>query len=135
MLPDSAAISEVTRRTGKPVMIGEYHFGATDRGLPSTGLRGVASQKDRGVAYRAYVETGAALPQIVGTHYFIWNDQPVLGRYDGENFNIGLVDVCNTPYKEMVEAARLTHERIYHVASGLVEPFAGRAERLPQVGF
>jgi len=135
MLPDSAVIREVAERTGKPVMIGEYHFGATDRGLPSTGLRAASSQEDRGVAYRAYVETGAALPQLVGIHYFIWNDQPVLGRYDGENFNIGLVDVCNTPYREMVEAARLTNQRIYPVASTMVKPFAGRAERLPQVGF
>ncbi len=135
MLPDTAAIREVTRRTGKPVLIGEYHFGATDRGLPSTGLRAVGSQKERGVAYRAYVETGAALPQMVGIHYFIWNDQPVLGRYDGENFNIGLVDVCNTPYREMVEAVRLTNQRIYPVAAALVEPFAQQAQPLPRVGF
>ncbi|HUU26620.1 MAG TPA: hypothetical protein VM123_02305 [archaeon] len=135
MLPDSAAISEVTRRTGKPVLIGEYHFGAVDRGLLSTGLRGVASQTDRGTAYRAYVETGAALPQLVGAHFFIWNDQPVLGRYDGENFNIGLVDACNTPYREMVEAMRLTNERIYLVASGKEKPFEGRAESVPQIGF
>jgi hypothetical protein len=135
ILPDSTAIRTVTERTGKPVLIGEYHFGATDRGLPSTGLRGVASQYERGVAYRAFVELGAAMPQMIGAHYFIWNDEPVLGRYDGENFNIGVVDVCNTPYRELVDAMRLTHERIYLVASGQVPPVAERAEQVPRVGF
>ena len=39
-----------------PVMIGEFHFGALDRGLSATGLEGVLTQKDRGKAYRYYCE-------------------------------------------------------------------------------
>ena len=135
MLPDTAALRRINEATGKPILIGEYHFGATDRGLPSTGLRGVPDQAGRGVAYRAYVETAAALPWMVGTHYFIWNDQPVFGRFDGENYNIGVVDVCNTPYREFVEAIRETHERIYVVASGKERPVEERAIEVPRVGF
>jgi agarase len=33
--------------------------------------------------------------------------------YDGENYNIGFVDVTDTPYPEMVEAARAVHATLY----------------------
>ncbi len=133
--PDAGVIEEITRRTGKPVMIGEFHHGAIDRGLPSTGIRGVASQEDRGIAYRYYVEQGAALPGLVGLHFFQLNDQPVLGRFDGENYNIGLVDICNVPYKELTEAATATNGSIYSVASGEQQPVQRRAEKIPDIYF
>jgi len=135
MAPDRAAIERAARACGKPVMIGEFHWGARDVGLPSTGLRAVASQAARGQAYRYYVEQGAAIPELVGTHYFQMNDQPVLGRFDGENFQIGLVDICWRPYEEMVSAALETHRRIYDVAAGRTAAFADQPEELPRVGF
>ena len=67
-----------------PVLIGEFHFGALDAGLPATGLEGVESQKDRGTAYRYYCESVAAHPNGVGCHYFQCYDQFTLGRSDGE---------------------------------------------------
>jgi hypothetical protein len=135
MIPPATVIAEIARRTGKPVMIGEFHFGALDRGLPSTGLRGVASQEERGVAYRRYVEAAAADPSVVGAHYFILNDQEVLGRFDGENFQIGFVDVCHRPYRELVEAATRTHEAMYEVMDGKTKPFDRVAREIPKVGF
>jgi hypothetical protein len=135
MAPDREVIERASRACGKPVMIGEFHWGARDVGLPSTGLRAVADQAARGQAYRYFVEQGAAIPELVGTHYFQMNDQPVLGRFDGENFQIGLVDICWRPYEEMVSPARETHRRIYDVAAGRLAPFAERPEELPRVGF
>jgi hypothetical protein len=135
MVPPADVIAEIARRTRKPVMIGEFHFGALDRGLPSTGLRGVASQEERGVAYRRYVEAAAANPNVVGTHYFILNDQEVLGRFDGENFQIGFVDVCHHPYRELVEAATRSHEAMYDVMQGKAKPFDREARETPKVGF
>src|SRR5690606_7837805 len=35
----------------KPIIIGEFHFGALDRGYFHTGLRGVANQQQRAEAY------------------------------------------------------------------------------------
>ena len=133
--PNQDAIAEITKRTGKPVMIGEFHHGAIDRGLPSTGIYGVASQKDRGIAYRYYVEQGARIHTLVGIHYFQLNDQPILGRFDGENYNIGLVDICNVPYKGLTEAVRRTNGRIYEVAAGRVEAFSTRAKAIPRIFF
>jgi hypothetical protein len=127
------SINTITKRTGKPVIIGEFHFGALDRGLPATGLRGVASQADRGVAYRRYLESGAANPNLVGVHYFILNDQAVLGRFDGENYQIGFQDVCHTPYPELVEQAQAAHEAMYDVMTGARAPFAQQAREVPKI--
>jgi hypothetical protein len=90
----------------RPVLIGEFHFGALDRGLPHTGLRNVASQKQRSTIYQYYVNQALKNPQIVGTHWFQYSDEPYTGRSDGENYQIGFVDICDSPYPETIEAAR-----------------------------
>ena len=133
--PNPETVAEIARRSGKPVMIGEFHHGAVDRGLPSTGIRGVVSQAERGVAYRYYVEQGAAQPDLVGVHYFQLNDQPILGRFDGENYNIGLVDICNRPYPEMFEATRQTNETVYEVVAGIRPPTDQPPALMPAIYF
>lgn len=126
-IPHAASTAEIEKLSGKPVMIGEFHFGALDRGLPSTGLIGVKSQKERGKAYRVYVEEGFSRPEIVGIHYFQWLDQPVTGRFDGENFNIGFNDIMYREYPELSEAAKKTHLRIYSIAMGKISPYSKEA--------
>lgn len=111
-------ITRVGERTGKPVLVGEFHHGALDRGLPATGIRGVRTQSERGLAYRHYVETAAADPYSVGVHYFTLYDQAILGRFDGENFQIGLLDTCNRPYEEFVAEVTATNRGISEVLSG-----------------
>lgn len=132
--PAPPATDEVARRSGKPVLIGEWHFGsAMDRGLPATGIQGAASQKERATAYRYYFEQGVARPEIIGVHWFQWNDQPIFGRFDGENYNIGFLDICFRPYPELTQAAQLSHERMYRVASGLEKPFSEVIAKSPQI--
>ncbi len=116
-----------------PVMVGEFHFGALDVGLPAPGLVHVRTQEDRGRAYRVYVEHAAAIPSCVGTHYFTLYDQSAMGRFDGENYNIGFLDVCNRPYQPLGQAARLTHEALYAVAGGTREPYDNAPEYLPRL--
>lgn len=99
-----------------PMVIGEFHFGALDRGMFHGGLQPVASQQERAQAYRAYWEALARCPRFVGAHWFQYADEPLTGRsYDGENYNIGLVDVTDTPYPELVDAARDTHDALYRL--------------------
>jgi hypothetical protein len=133
MEPAFDTIDTIAARCKKPVMIGEYHFGALDRGMPATGLRGVASQAERGVAYRRYLETGAANPNLVGAHYFTLNDQALLGRFDGENYQIGFVDCCHTPYGELVEQAIQAHQNMSGAMRGSLPPFAQKARETPKV--
>jgi len=131
--PAPPPTEEISRRSGKPVLIGEYHHGTTDRGLPANGIQGAISTQERGVAYRYYCENGFARPEIVGLHYFIWNDQPVHGRFDGENYGIGLVNVCNIPYSELLDSMRLTNLSLYEVATGKIQPYSSIIKKVPQI--
>ncbi|RPJ49810.1 MAG: hypothetical protein EHM21_06260 [Chloroflexi bacterium] len=118
---------------GLPTLVGEWHFGALDVGLPGSGIGHVPDQTARGQAYRVYVENAAAIPWCVGVHYFTLYDQSALGRFDGENYNIGFVDVCHRPYEPLADAARQVHERLYAVAAGELEPYDERPEYLPML--
>ncbi len=62
------------------------------------------------------------IPAIIGTHWFQWIDQPATGRFDGENYNIGFVDVTDRPYIELVNAAKETFKRLFDVHSGKEPP-------------
>jgi len=111
------------RLSGRPILIGEFHIGVPADGL-AAGLVQAKDQTERGMAYRYYVEQAASLPWFVGAYWFEWRDEPVLGRMDGENYNIGFVDVTDRPYKELIEAAKATHARLQDVHTGKLLPFA-----------
>ncbi|HHY83669.1 MAG TPA: hypothetical protein GX505_13480 [Clostridiales bacterium] len=106
-----------------PAIIGEFHFGALDRGMWHVGLKGVPTQEERGWAYKYYVENGAVHPNCVGLHYFPLDDEPLLGRSDGENFQMGFHDVCFKPYREFVRVVRETNKTLYQVITGFVEKY------------
>ncbi|MBT4399720.1 MAG: hypothetical protein HOK84_08930 [Bacteroidetes bacterium] len=131
--PEPPPSSEIAEQLNMPVMIGEFHFGSVDRGLPATGIRGVASQKDRGIAYQHYIENGFVRPEIIGIHYFQWNDQLVTGRFDGENYNIGIVDVTFRPYPELAKSIVRANKRLFRVASGRIKPFSKLAKTIPNI--
>ncbi len=121
----SMQLDNFYRLTGRPILMGEFHMGAPGNGL-SAGLVQVKDQVERGVAYRYYVEQSAALDCFLGAHWFQWRDQSPLGRNDGENYNIGFVDINDRPYKELVEAAKATHKRLLDVHSGKIPPISQR---------
>lgn len=90
-----------------PLLVGEFHFGALDRGMFHTGLVPVSTQEARAKAYRDYVTGALRHPQFVGTHWFEFQDEPVTGRsLDEENYQIGLIDQADTPYRETIAATR-----------------------------
>jgi hypothetical protein len=89
-----------------PVVIGEFHFGAWDRGMFGCSLINAGNQKKRSEMLKAYVNSALSNPQIVGVHWHQFSDQPVTGRFDGEHFQVGWTDVCDRPYKETRDALR-----------------------------
>jgi hypothetical protein len=107
----------------KPLIIGEFHFGALDRGLFHTGLVPVENQAARAQTYKDYVLGAVKHPQFVGTHWFQWKDEPTTGRvYDEENYQIGFLDVADTPYREIIEVSREVGRTMYQVGSGQSAP-------------
>ncbi|HUT34204.1 MAG TPA: beta-galactosidase [Planctomycetota bacterium] len=103
----------------KPLIVGEFHFGALDRGMFHTGLVPVKDQAERAKAYRDYVEGALRHPQFVGTHWFKYTDEPATGRaLDEENYQIGLLDGCDTPYPETRHALREVGYGLYTLRAG-----------------
>ena len=106
-----------------PVIIGEFHFGATDRGQFSPGLVRVKDQAERAAAYAGFVSDALRHPNIVGCHWFSYRDEPTTGRaLDGENYQNGFVDVADTPYTETVNAARDIGYKMYDIRAGAELP-------------
>ena len=97
----------------KPVLVGEFHFGCYDRGMFKPGLAPVWNQTERARSYTRFVEGCLAHPWIVGCHWFQYRDQPLLGRGDGEAYQIGFVDVCDRPYPALTRAARRIGGELY----------------------
>ena len=105
---------DMVRDIDRPVIVGEFHFGALDRGMFHQGLQTAANQDERGTMYANYVKSAADHPLLVGCHWFQYMDQPLTGRTgDGENYNIGLVSVVDVPYEELIGAAKRAHQNIY----------------------
>lgn len=99
---------------GKPCIVGEFHFGSLDRGMFHTGLVAATDQNDRARMYKEFVGSVLDNPSFVGCHWFQYVDEPLTGRsYDGENYNIGFVNVTDTPYPELVKAAREANGEAY----------------------
>ncbi len=97
----------------KPILIGEFHFGALDRDGIHPGLRATESQEQRAEAFSYYLNSALNHPNMVGAHWFEYATQPISGRFDGENYQIGLVDICDIPYPKMIDSVREFSETMY----------------------
>ena len=92
---------------GKPVLVSEWFFAARQNRSGNTNnghLMTVDTQAERAAGAAAAARNFAALPQIVGTHWFEYYDDPKGGRPDGEDYDFGLVDIDNRPYRRLTEA-------------------------------
>ena len=94
-------------------MIGEFHFGATDRGPFGTGVCQAENQVDRAEKMKTYVRSALGNPQIVGVHWHQFSDQATSGRFDGEYLQVGWTDICDTPYPEAISAVRELGAELY----------------------
>jgi len=113
------SLNAIAAHVDMPILIGEFHFGGHDAGLPAAGIIPLPTQKDRADAYRSYMQKAAEHPCTVGAHYFAYNDQPLWGRYDCENFQFGFVDVCQMPYKLFTDTVADVNHQI--VASRMTQ--------------
>lgn len=106
----------LARLAAKPVLVTEFFFAAEENrsgnrnetagsAYPDPGhLMTVATQAERAAGAAAALVQFASFPNVVGTHWFQYTDEPQGGRADGEDYNMGLVDNADRPYEELVEA-------------------------------
>ncbi len=99
----------------KPVIIGEFHFGALDRGPFCPGLILLKNQNERRDTYIRYVRSALEHPSFVGVHWHQFSDQATSGRFEGENMQVGWTDVCDTPYWETIDGIRTVGYDLYNI--------------------
>ncbi|PQJ80652.1 beta-galactosidase [Polaribacter porphyrae] len=97
----------------KPVMIGEFHFGALDKGSFHVGIKKARNQAERGQMYQDYIRGALRHPNIVGAHWFQYIDEPNTGRFDGENYNVGFVDIADNPFEDLIKKVKETTYSMY----------------------
>jgi hypothetical protein len=92
---------------GKPVLVSEWFYAARQNrtGNRNNGhLMTVDTQAERARGAAAAAAEFASLPDLVGLHWFQLYDYPLGGRADHEDYNFGLVDIRNRPYRRLVTA-------------------------------
>ncbi len=112
---------------GKPVLVTEWFFAANENrtGNKNNGhLMTVETQDQRAVGAAAAQRNFAAVPGIVGTHWFQYYDHPKGGRPDGEDYDFGLVDINDRPYEQLTEALAAANRRVpdIHAAAPRLAP-------------
>lgn len=101
----------------KPLMLSEYDNSAIDRNNFAAGNAEatVDTQALRALANESMLRSCLANKLMVGAHFFKMYDDPVFGNtFSGNNANMGMCDVTDTPYPEMVEMFMRVHKDIYN---------------------
>lgn len=89
-----------------PVLISEFGFGASDIGRVGWGMYQKMSESDRIAAYQNYVSVARQWPNLVGFHYYKWEDNPPAGEFTANvNTVSGLLSITDIPYAGLVQTA------------------------------
>ena len=110
---------------GKPELVTEWFFAASENrtGNRNNGhLMTVATQDERAAGAAAAITNFAAIPELVGAHWFMYYDHPKGGRPDGEDYDFGLVDINDKPYERLTEALASANRRAVHIHAAAVAP-------------
>jgi hypothetical protein len=115
---------------GKPVLVSEWFFAARENrtGNRNNGhLMTVDTQAERAAGAAAAAENFAAIPELIGAHWFQYYDHPKGGRPDGEDYDFGLVDINDQPYRRLTAALARANRRAdeIHDEATLPGPRAG----------
>lgn len=103
-----------------PLISGEYHYSANDTGLLSDGLKTATDQADRADKFATYLQSALNDNRYVGVHWLQYWDFPAAGKLNSNNnnSNLGFVSITDTPYTEMVDAARTVGASLYETRVG-----------------
>lgn len=127
-------LDALRRLTNKPVIITEYYVAAMENRSgnknDSSGFPVVATQLDRAASFERQTRHLLGRPDVLGAHWFQYYDEPMHGRADGENYNMGLVDIYNVPYDELLDVTRRLD--VASTASQPPEPWVGVAGGVPR---
>ena len=112
---------------GKPILVSEWFFAARENRTGNTNnghLMTVATQSERAKGAAAATLNFARIPAVVGSQWFQYYDQPKGGRADGEDYDFGLVDTGNRPYRRLTAALAAANREApaIHAAAAAPQP-------------
>ncbi len=116
---------------GKPVLVSEWFYAARQNrtgNLNNGHLMTVDTQAERAVGAAAATENFAAIPEIVGAHWFQYYDHPKGGRPDGEDYDFGLVDIDDQPYRRLTAALAAANLRASAIHAEAAAPARASGE-------
>lgn len=129
------------RLTDKPVLITEYFFAANENRSgnrnetarnehPKPGhLMTVETQAQRAWGALNATLNFARFPNVVGAHWFQYADEPFGGREDGEDYNMGLVDIHDRPYEKLIEGFKNINPYLDHLHAAPPPVLTAAADR------
>jgi hypothetical protein len=106
---------EIYNLTKVPIIVSEFSFYAQDNWSGNTNAKGFGgrrkSQDDRAFAYEFFVTGMEKTSFIIGCEWFQLNDEPPGGRLkDGEDLNVGVVNIEDKPYPIVKTIKRVTEK-------------------------
>ena len=60
-------------------------------------------QGERAAGFARYATSLAREASVIGFHWFQYSDEPLEGRFDGEDGNVGLVRIDDEPWPELTK--------------------------------
>jgi hypothetical protein len=119
--------------TAKPIYVSEFYMSAqnNDSGNKndSSTFPVVATQTERAAGFRNTLEALLRMPYVVGADWFQYYDEPTHGRFDGENYNFGLVDIHDQPYESLTSSAQSLN--LTAIKSGASSPVLNASQGVP----
>jgi hypothetical protein len=113
----------------KPIMITEYYACSMENRSgnmnDASGFPTLRTQKLRAASAQRQTLEILSRPYVVGAHWFQYYDEPTHGRDDGENYNMGLIDIDNRPYEVLVKTFKAPEKRV---------TLSEKGSHLPSVG-
>ena len=112
-------LPEMEKAGDKPYIIGEFHFGALDRGLFHTGIIPVEDQAERAQAFTDYVtDCLATRTSSAATGSNTPTPRPPAAYGTAKTTRSASPTICDTPYAELIEASRAIGEKLYEKRAG-----------------
>jgi hypothetical protein len=102
-------LSTLRALSGRPVIVSEFYMTAQQNRSGNRNDAGifprVRTQSERADGFRTTLAELLRTPYVIGADWFQYYDEPTHGRFDGENYNFGLVDIYDRPYESLTRAA------------------------------
>jgi len=95
--------------SGRPIIVSEFYMTAQQNRSGNRNDQGifprVQTQRERADGFRNTLVQLLRTPYVIGADWFQYYDEPAHGRFDGENYNFGLVDIYDRPYEPLTRAS------------------------------